>query len=366
MSNGCHLKMSCTKSIAAISFAAFLVSPANIRAQSASKGSGYRLIRKIPIAEETGWDYLTIDPIARRLYIASNPGAIVFDIDAEKVVGNIPEPPFKQGVGLVHGVTVARELNRGFLSHEIPPSIIIFNLKTGRELGVSPTDPGTDSVIYDPASKQVFTFNGKKAGVHDATVIDAATGKWIRTIPLDGIPEFPTVDGTGHIYVNIASKSEIATINTKTLKVVATWPLAPCKEPTGLAIDVAHRRLFAGCDNNLMAMVNADTGKVVATVPIGKGVDANGFDPGTGYAFASNGEGTLTVAHEDSPETLTRVENVKTGPGARTMALDVKTHRVFLMSARFETQRPPVATPDNPHQYPAIVPGTARLLIFGR
>jgi hypothetical protein len=334
-------------------------------AQGAPGGSGYKLIREMPMPRVTGWDYLSVDPETRRLYIASNGGAVVFDVDVEKVVGNVPDPPFKSGVGLVHGVAVAHEFNRGFLSHEVPPSVIIFDLETLAQIGVSPTDAGTDAVLYDPASRHVFTFNGKKDGVHDASVIDAATGKAAGTIQLPGEPEFAVTDGAGHIYVNIASKSALSEIDSKTLRVTATWPLAPCKEPSGLAIDVAHHRLFAGCENKLMAMVDGDTGKVIGTVPIDEGVDANAFDPGTGYAFSSNGEGTLTIAHEDSPDKLSLVDSVKTRPGARTMAVDLKTHRVFLMSGKFGRQRPK-PTPDNPHGYPEIEAGTATLLILGR
>jgi len=333
-------------------------------AEGAPGGSGYKLIHEVPLTQVASWDYLSVDPEARRLYIASNVGAIVFDIDAEKVVGNVPDPPLKTGVGLVHGVAVAREFNRGFLSVEAPPSVIIFDLKSLAQLGVTPADAGTDAVLYDPASKRVFTFNGKKEGVHDVSVIDAASGKGAGTIQLPGSPEFPVADGAGHVYVNLEDKSALVEIDSKTLKVTATWPLAPCEEPSGLAIDVAHRRLFAGCHNKLMAMVDGDTGKVVGTVPIGDGVDANAFDPGTGYAFSSNGEGTLTVAHEDTPDKLSLVEQVKTSPGARTMAVDPKTHRVFLMAGKLH--RPAKATPENPHRYPELDPGTAKLLILGR
>jgi len=363
--HGCS-KASYKMSAVAVLFAAGIVSLVGLRAQSAPQGSGYKLIREVPIAGETGWDYLTADSEARRLYLTSNSGVIVFDIDAEKVVGNVPDPPFTHGVGFVHGVAIAREFNRGFISHEVPPSVIIFNLNTLAQIDVTPTDPGTDAVLYDPSSKHIFTFNGKKAGVHDASVIDAATGKSIGMLPLAGVPEFPAADGAGHIYVNIASKSELAEIDSNTLKVTASWPLAPCQEPSGLAMDTVNRRLFVGCDNKIMAMVDADTGKVLATVTIGDGVDANGFDPGTGYAFASCGDGTLTIAHEDSPSKLTLIEQVKTARSARTMAIDLKTHRVYLLAAKFETTRPAEATADNPHRYPGIMPGTARLLIFER
>lgn len=336
------------------------------RAKSAPGNSGYHLLREIPLTSVTGWDYLTIDPDDRRLYISDNSGAIVFDIDADKVIGSVPKPPFTHGIGFVHGVAIARELDRGFLSHEVPPSVVIFNLKTMAQTGLAPTSPGTDAIVYDSFSKRVFTFNGKKAGVHNASVIDASTGKSVQTVPLPGVPESAAVDNLGHLYVNIASKSEMAEIDTRTLRLTALWPLAPCENPSSLAIDAANHRLFVGCDNRLMAMVNAITGKVVATVPIGDGVDADVFDPATGYAFASCGDGTLTIAHEASPEKLELIEHVKTAPGARTMALDQKTHRAFLLSATFERHRPAKPTADNPHQYPMMVPGSARLLVFSQ
>ena len=336
------------------------------RVQGAPGKSGYRLMRELPLSSVTGWDYLTIDPADRRLYVTDNSGAIVFDIDAGKVIGHVPNPPFTRGIGFVHGVAIARESNRGFLSHEVPPSVIVFDLKTLAPTGLAATSPGTDAVVYDPFSKRVFAFNGKKAGVQNATVIDAATGKSVKTVSLPGVPESAAVDNMGHLYVNIASKSEIAEIDTRTLGITAVWPLAPCQDPSGLAIDPANHRLFVGCDNRFMAMVNAVTGRVLDTVPIGDGVDANAFDPSTAYAFASCGDGTLTIAHEASPEKLELVEQVKTAPGARTMALDLKTHQVFLISARFEPHPPDKATPDNPHRYPMIIPGTARLLVLGR
>lgn len=342
-----------------------LASAVVLRLQSAPADSGYKLIRSLPLAGEGGWDYLAVDTEARRLYVSRDTGIVVLDIDSEKLVGTIPRTPLANpAVGFVHGVAIAREFNRGFISHEVPPSVIIFDLKTLGQVAEAKTDPGTDAIIYDTASKRVFTFNGKD-GVHDATAIDAATGKLAGTIPLAGSPEYAATDGVGHVYVNIEDKSELSQIDSRSLKVTASWPLKPCEGPSGLAIDVTHRRLFVGCHNKLMAMVDADTGKVVSTVPIGNGVDANRFDPGTELAFSSNGDGTLTIAHEDSPNRLTLVENVKTEPGARTMELDPKTHRVFLVTAKFGP-RPAKGTPDNPHRYPPILPNTARLLIFGR
>ena len=330
--------------------------------------SGYKLVRQVPIDPNGAWDYLAIDPEGRRLYISNDTGIIVFDVDAEKIVGNVPQTPYVPGVGMVHGVAIAREFNHGFISHETPPTAVMFDLKTLAVLGEAKTDPGTDAILYDPASKRVFTFNSKTDGVHDSTVIDAATGTPVGTIQLPGRPESPATDGAGHVYIAIADLSELTQIDSKTLKVTATWPLAPCVGPSGLAMDVAHRRLFATCHNDLMVMADADTGKVLASIPIGQGTDAARFDPGTGYAFSSNGDGTLTVAHEDSPETLTLIENVKTLPSARTMEVDPKTHRVYLMSATqiAAPKAPAPPTPDNPHRYKTVVPGTLKLLILDR
>jgi DNA-binding beta-propeller fold protein YncE len=357
-------------SIAGISLAALSAlypSPLASRPQSAAGKSGYKLLREVPIDAKGGWDYLMIDPEGRRLYISNDSGIIVFDVDAEKVVGNVPQTPWVPGRGFVHGVAIARDLNRGFISHEAPPAAVIFDLKTLAILGEAKSDPGPDAIVYDATSKRVFVFNSKDENVHDVTAIDAATGKPLGSIQLAAGPEFAVADGAGHVYVNIEDKSELDQIDSKTLKVTASWPTAPCEGPSGLAIDIAHRRLFATCHNNVMAMVNADTGKVVGTVPIGAGTDAARFDPGTGFAFSSNGSGTLTVAHEDSPDKLTLVENVKTLPSARTMEVDPKTHRVYMMSAKTTPapKEPAPATPDNPHRYAKVVPGTAKLLILG-
>jgi YVTN family beta-propeller protein len=219
-----------------------------------------------------------------------------------------------------------------------------------------------DAIIYDAASKRVFAMNGRSNNV---TAIDAATGNVAGTTAVDGKPEFAVADGDGRVYVNIEDKSEMQAIDSQKLAVTATWKLAPCQEPSGLAIDTAHRRLFAGCDNKMMAVVDADSGKVIATPAIGEGVDADGFDPGTGFAFASNGQsGTLTVVHEDAPDKFSVVEDVPTQRGARTMALDPKTHEVFLVTADFGPR--PAATPDNPRPRPPMVPDSFVVLVFGR
>jgi YVTN family beta-propeller protein len=219
-----------------------------------------------------------------------------------------------------------------------------------------------DAIVYDPASKRVFTMNGHS---NDVTAIDAASGNVLGTIPVTGKPEFAVADGAGNVYVNIEDKSEELQIDTKNLKVTAQWPLAPCQEPSGLAMDIPHRRLFAGCHNEMMAVVDADSGKVIATPAIGDGVDANAFDPGTGFAFASNGmSATLTVVHEDAPDKFSVVENVATQRGARTMALDPKSHEVYLVTADF-APAPPSAN-ENPKPRMMAVPGSFVVLIYAK
>jgi len=288
--------------------------------------SGYRLTKKLNLGGEGGWDYLTFDSQRRRVFISRGTHTLVVDA-AGKKVGDIPNT---QGV---HGIALAPLLNRGFTSDGGSNTVTMFelsSLKTVREINAKGENP--DAILYDSASRRVFTFNGHS---HDATVIDATIGEVIGNIPLAGKPEFAQADGAGHIFVNIEDKSEISEIDSHGLKVVNTWPLAPCQEPSGLAFDVAHKRLLAGCNNRMMAVVDSDSGKVVTTIPIGDGVDANAFDPGTGFVFASCGEGTLTVAHQDSPDKYTVVENVATQRGARTMTLDPKTHTVYLVTAGF-------------------------------
>jgi len=240
--------------------------------------------------------------------------------------------------------------------------VTIFDLKTLAVIGSAQAGTNPDAIVYDPASKRVFAMNGRS---QNSTAIDAATGKVAGTIALAGKPEFAVADGAGHVYVNIEDKSEEQRIDSQKLEVTATWPLAPCEEPSGLAMDTAHRRLFAGCGNNMMAVIDADSGKVIATPAIGEGVDANGFDPGLAFAFASNGRSaTLTVVHEDSPDKFTVTEDVPTQRGARTMALDPKTHEVYLVTADFGP--PPAASSENPRPRPAILPNSFVVLVFGR
>jgi len=277
------------------------------------------------------------------------------DPEQGKIIGDIP------GSQRAHGIAFANEFNKGFTTDGSNADSTIFDLTSLKVLGNVKTDKDSDAVIYDAFSKRVFTFNGN---ANTASAIDAASGKLVSTFALGGGPEFGASDGKGKIFVNLEDKSSLVKFDAKTLKIENTWPLAPCESPSGLAIDAAHEILVVGCHNKLMAFVDGNSGKVLGTVPIGQGVDANRFDPVTGYAFASCGDGTLTIAHEDSPTSFSLVEMIQTQRGARTMALDYATHTVYLITAEFGPA--PEATKDNPRPRPAILPDTFTLLIYGK
>jgi DNA-binding beta-propeller fold protein YncE len=321
----------------------------------AAAGPGYKVVNTYKVGGDGGWDYLTADAAARRLYISRATHVIVLDLDSGKTVGNIPDTPG------VHGIALAPELGRGFTSNGREGTVSIFDIKTLTTSSKVKVGENPDAILYDPATQRVFTFNGRS---QDATAIDAAKGTVLGTIKLDGKPEFAASDGKGGVFVNIEDKSELTAIDSNKLAVKSTWPLAPCKEPSGLAMDRKNRRLFVGCDNKMMAVVNADTGKVLATPAIGEGVDATAFDDETGLAFASSGEGVLTVVREESPDKFSVVENVPTQQGARTLALDSKTHSVFVVTAKFGP--PPAATAENPHPRRTILPDSFVVLVVGK
>ena len=302
------------------------------RAAAPSPGSsGYHVIKTIPIGGEGGWDYLTVDSDARRVYVSRGTHVIVLDADTYAAVGDIPDT---QGV---HGIAIASDLGRGFVSNGRANNATIFDLKTLKTIGTVNTGTNPDAIVYDSVTKRVFTLNGRSK---DATAINAADGSVVGTLPLGGKPEFAVADGKGGIYVNIEDTSELVHFDAKDLKVLHRWPQKPCESASGLAMDLKTRRLFAGCENKMMAVIDADSGKVIATPAIGEGVDANGFDPSAQLAFSSNGDGTLTVVHEDSPDKFTVVENVPTKRSARTMGLDLKTHNIFLPAADFDPPAP--------------------------
>jgi len=293
--------------------------------------SKYTLAKTISIPGDEGWDYVGVDSAARRVYVSHGSHVVVLDADTYAIVGDIPDTPG------VHGIAVAPELGRGFISSGRANSATFFDLKTLKAIGTYPTGTNPDAIAYEPVTKRVFTFNGRS---QDVTALNATDGSVVGTFPIGGKPEFAVADGNGGMYVNIEDKSELVHFDAQKLTILHRWPLAPCQEPSGLAFDQKNHRLFAGCDNKMMAVVDAQTGKVIATPAIGEGVDANGFDPETNYAFASTGDGHLTVVHEDSPDKFTFVENVPTKKTARTMGLDLKTHAIFLPSAEFDPPAP--------------------------
>jgi DNA-binding beta-propeller fold protein YncE len=320
------------------------------------QGQNYRFLKEIPVGGEGGWDYLTVDAPGRRLYVSHATKVVVVDLEKETVVGEIPDTPG------VHGLAVAPELGRGFTSNGGENKSSIVDLKSLQTIGKVETGQNPDGMLYEPGRQEVYMFNGRG---QSATVFAAGTGEVVATIPLQGKPEFAVADSpAGRIYNNLEDKSEVAVIDTKTHLVVNRWPISPGEEASGMAIDLAHHRLFLGCSNQKMVMMDSADGKVIMSVPIGSGVDANAFDPGTQLAFASCGDGTVTIAREDSPEKLTVVQTLKTRPRAKTMALDPQTHKIYLGSAEFEALGPAQAGGQRPR--PKIVPGTFKILVYGQ
>jgi outer membrane protein assembly factor BamB len=318
-------------------------------------GAGYHVVKTYKLGGEGGWDYLTLDSASRRLYISRATHVIVIDADSGKSVGDIADTPG------VHGIALAPDLGRGFVSNGREGTLTIFELDTMKPLGKIKVGDNPDAILYDPATKRVFAFNGHS---HDLSAIDAAKGTVLGTINLDGKPEFAVSDEKGGVFVNIEDKNQLVALDPNKLEVKARWPLAGCEEPSGLAIDRKNRRLFSGCGNKVMAIVDADSGKVVSTQPICDGVDATAFDPETGLAFASCGDGNLTVIRQESPDKYSVAENVPTQKGARTLALDSKTHQVFVVTANFGPR--PAPTADQPRPRPAILPDSFVVLVVGK
>jgi len=339
-------------------FAAFLLlcilSCGTASAQDAGPG-GYKILQKVSLPGDGGFDFLTVDSDNRRVYITHNNSVQVVDADTLKLIGtveNVPHP---------HGVVFLPDLGKGYATSGDPGSVIVFDLKTFQHLSEIPASKDADVIIYDKASGHVITFDGDSK---NSTVIDPATDKVVQTLDLPGAPEVAVSDGQGHLFDNLESESKIIKMNSQTMKIMKSWPLAPGASPSGLSMDVEHNRLFSGCHNQFLVVMNAKNGKVVQTLPIGKGVDGTYFDPASATIFSSNGDGTLTVIHEDSPNQYTLVENVQTEEGAKTMAFDFKTGHVFLTTA----QREPAPTPttEDPKPKRKIIPGTFHLLVLGK
>ena len=311
----------------------------------------YHAGKEIPIGGEGGWDYLSVDPAAHRLYVSHATHVVAIDTQTNKVVGDIPDTPG------VHGFIAVPELGKGFSSNGRDNTVSIVDLKTLKVIQKVETGENPDAILYEPATKEVYTMNGRGKS---ASVIDTATGKVVATIPLEGKPEFAQADSkAGKIYVNMEDLNSVKVIDTATHKVTATWPAAPCEAATGMAFDAATHRLFLGCDNKLMVMMDSTNGKVVYSVPVGEGVDSTWFDPATKLAFTSNGgAGTVSVAHEDSASLLKIVQTIKTVRGARTMALDPMTHTIYLAATDYEPQAP------GSKVRPKAVAGTFRVLTY--
>lgn len=311
----------------------------------------YRFSKEIAVGGDGGWDYLSVDPAAHRLYVSHATKVVVIDTQAGKIVGEIADTPG------VHGFALAPDLGRGFASNGRENKASIVDLKTLKTIQKVDTGENPDCILYEPSKHEVYTFNGRGKS---ATVFDATSGKVVATIPLEGKPEFAQADPkAGRIYVNIEDQNAIKVIDSAAHKVVDTWSIAPGESASGMAIDLTTHRLFIGCDNKLMLMIDSTTGKVAYSVPIGEGVDSNWFDPGTKLAFSSNGgPGTVTIAREDSPASLKVIQTLNTRRGARTMALDPSTHTIYLAATDYEPQAP------GSKERPKMVPGTFRILVY--
>lgn len=322
---------------------------------AAPPAAGFHTLTTLPIGGPGGWDYVTLDASARRLYVPRSDRVLVLDLDG-KSVGLIP------GTDGVHGVALAPALDRGYASNGRGNSITIFKLSTLEVLAqVKATGEGPDAILFDPFTNRVFSFNGRGK---NATVIDALKGEVVGTIPFGHKPEFAATDNQGHVFVNLEDSAELAVIDAQKLTIEKKWSLKPLEDPTGMAIDLKHHRLFIVGGNKLMAVVDAKTGKLVATPAIGAGADAAAYDAELGLAFSSNGEGTLTVVRPEGPDGYAVLEQVPTKRGARTMALDPTTHRIYLPAAEYGPA--PAATKEMPRPRPAMLPDSFTILVVGR
>jgi YVTN family beta-propeller protein len=323
---------------------------ASSNAQTAK--SGYTIVKKIALPESTWWDYLSCDASTGRLFVSRGTMVQVVSLKNDQLIGTIPNTDG------VHGIALAQDLGKGFISDGRDSSVTVFNLKTLKVIAKIPvTGRDPDAILYDPFTHRVFTCNGDAGS---STVIDAKTDKVIGTIKLSGSPEFSVTDGHGRIYINIEDNSQIDEINPETMKIENVWPLAPGEHPSGLAIDVRNHILFSVCHNKLMVVVDAKDGKVITTLPIGERVDGASYDPVLKRAYSSNGDGTLTIVQEESRSKFKVLEQFPTQLGARTNTLDPKTHHIFLPTAEFNP--PPAATAENPHPRPTMKPNSFVIL----
>lgn len=324
-----------------------------LSAAAAVQAAHYHVAKTYTLGGEGGWDYLALDTINHHLFIARQNRFIVVDPATGKLVGEIP------GMDRAHGVAFAYDAGHGFATSGGDSTVTMFDLKTLMVLGTTIAADDDDDILYDPATKRVYTFNGD---AHSSSVIDPVSGKRIGTIDLGAKPEAGATTEDGKLYVNLVDAGTIAEVDAAAMKVTRTWSVAPCTSATGMAVDLAHHRLFSACRSGVMAISDPVAGKLVTTVPIGRGVDGAGFDPATQLAFAPNGDGTLTVIHEDTPDTYSVVQTVQTMPGARTMTMDYATHTVYTVSAKFGPA--PAQTPGARRRRPPVLPGTFALLVI--
>jgi DNA-binding beta-propeller fold protein YncE len=334
-----------------VTFVLALVPVMSLLAQSSSS---YRVTHTYKLGGDGSWDYVVPDPPNHRLFIARQDRVMVVDENSGMLLGEVT------GIQGAHGTAVAQATGHGFATEGISQSVAMFDLKTFQVLGHIPAAEDADAIVYDSASNRVFTLNGD---AHSSTVIDAREGKLITNIQLGGKPEYGASAGDGKVYANLTDTSEVVEIDAKTATVARHWPTAPCKQPVAMAIDTAHHRVFSGCRSGLMAISDYQAGKVVATVPIGMGVDGAGYDAASGNAFASNADGTLTVIHQDAPNQYHVAENIQTPPASRNMGLDPTNHRVFVVSAEFGP--PPAGAPGGRGRRP-VLPGTFSLMVIER
>jgi YVTN family beta-propeller protein len=321
----------------------------------AQDAGGYRQLHEYKLGGDTGWDYLTMDASSRRLYVSRGTHVQIVNIDSGKVEGDIAD------LKGIHGIALDKAGNKGYISDGRDNSVVVFDLKSLKQTGKVPAGTNPDAIIFDPSSKQVLAFNGRS---NNATVISTSNDSVAGTIDLGGRPEFAAADGKGKVFVNLEDKSSLVEIDAKSLKIMNTWPLTPCESPSGLAIDADHEMLFAGCENQMMTIVDGNSGKVVTTAPIGKGVDATAFDKSMKQAYSSNGEGNITVVKEDSPTSFNVAATVPTKRGARTMAVDEKTHDLITVTADFEPA--PASAPGQPRQRPKMIPDSFVVLVYGK
>jgi DNA-binding beta-propeller fold protein YncE len=324
-----------------------LVSAALLLAQSSTT---YRVTHIYTLGGDGSWDYIVPDPPNHRLFIARQNRVMVVDEDSGTLLGEVT------GIQGAHGTAVAEATGHGFATSGNDRSVVMFDLKTFKALGRIPAAEDADAILYDSASNRVFTLNGD---AHSSTVIDPRAGTLITNIPLGGKPEYGASAGDGKVYANLTDTSEVVEIDAKTATVARPWSTAPCKQPVAMAIDTRHHRLFSGCRSGVMAVSDYQAGKVVATVPIGAGVDGAGFDAASGDAFASNADGTLTVIHQDAPDKYHVVENLQTPQRSRNMGLDPTNHRVYVVAAKFGTA--PAGTRRAP-----VLPGSFQLMVIER